>query len=50
MNVINSLKNIKIYNLSIENEKITFFVDQAEKNIVMKTLATKLKLLKRQTK
>lgn len=47
LNVINSLKNEKLYNLSIENEKISFFVDQAEKNIIIKTIATKLKLLKK---
>lgn len=50
INVINSLNNIKIYNLTVENEKISFCVEQGDKNVVISTLATKLKLLKKQAK
>ena len=48
LNVLNSLNNIKIYNFTIENNKIWFLVEHTDKNVAMKVISTKLKLLKKQ--
>lgn len=44
--VINSLINIKFYNLSIENNKISFLVKQDEKTKIINLLSKKLNLQK----
>ena len=45
-NVINSLKNYKIYNLTLKNNKIQLTINQTNKLEIMELISKKLKLLK----